>query len=61
MVEKLCVLHFEWLDEIWKGLTLGISRQVKIVMLFGEFMFIDSRHHKTTVSVILNIPQKVKI
>lgn len=58
MIQKLCLLHFESLNEIWKGLSFGIFRKVEIVP-FGEFMFNDSKYHRRTVSVNSKYPQNL--
>lgn len=51
MVQTFCLLVFESLGKILKDLTFGISKQVKIVMPYGGFMFYDPKHCETTVSV----------
>lgn len=56
MIQKLCLLHVESLDEIWKVLSFEIFRKVEIVP-FGEFMFNNSKYHRTTVSVNSKYPQ----
>lgn len=51
MVQTFCLLLFESLGKILKGLTFGISKQVKIVTPFGGgFMFYDTKHRETSVS-----------